>query len=559
MNQQAKLEVNYTVEDIAERRQAEELIYAQRDLGMALTVARGLDTTLRLCLEAALRVSNMDCGGIYLFDDDSGDMDLAFHIGLPDDFVASASHFSADSPNVRLVLNGKPIYTHHKKLGIPLDETRRRERLRAIGVIPVRHEDRVIACLNVASHTLDDISGHASVALETIATQIGGALARAKAEDELLRYRIRLEELVDERTAELQAANEELQGEIIERKRAEEAERENAARFRSLFEDSPISLWEEDFSAVKQLLDDLRASGVADLRSHFEDHPEMLADCARAVKITGVNQATLDLFRAWNTPELLENLEEVLTPQSSTVFREELIAFAQGDKQFSREAIQQTLDGETLWTIVTASIAPGYEESWAKVFVSVLDITDRRRSEQALQKSEARFRAIFESSPLGIVVAGRNSRLVEINSAFCAMLGYGPSELLGQDMAQLTHPDDLSEAVALMRRVVSQEIPSFSLEQRLLKKTGDFIWCLVSGTMLFDADGQPSLGLAVVADISDRKNAEEQLRRTMTELERFNRLAVGREQRMIELKREVNLLSGRIGDEPPYDLSFLEK
>ncbi|MBU2560493.1 PAS domain S-box protein, partial [archaeon] len=118
----------------------------------------------------------------YLVDEATGGMDLVYHKGLSPKFVKSASHYDADSPSTRLVMSGKPIYTHHQKMGVPLDKTRRSERLRAIAIIPLVHNGNVIACLNIASHTLDEVPDSTRTALETIVTQMGGRILRKKVE-----------------------------------------------------------------------------------------------------------------------------------------------------------------------------------------------------------------------------------------------------------------------------------------------------------------------------------------------------------------------------------------
>ena len=173
-----------SLEDITEGKRADNLIRAQRDLGLALATALGLDETLRLCLEAAIHVSEMDCGGIYLVDETSGACDIVSHQGLPPDFIKSASHFDGDSDQARLVTAGEPIYTEHLSLGVELDEAERRESLRAHAVVPVRHEDRVVACLNVASHNRYEVPPHARDAIEAITAQIGSAIARERAESQ---------------------------------------------------------------------------------------------------------------------------------------------------------------------------------------------------------------------------------------------------------------------------------------------------------------------------------------------------------------------------------------
>jgi PAS domain S-box-containing protein len=183
--------------EIAERKQADDLLRAQRDLGLALGATQGLEETLRLCVETAMRVSGMDCGGVYLVDENSSSLDLAFHQGLPPKFVQNASRYDADSANARLVMSGKPIYARHHELDVPLDRSARHEGLRAIAIIPVPYEGRVIACLNIASHTLDEVPDFARTALETIATQIGSAIARSKAEAALWQSQTNLQMLFD--------------------------------------------------------------------------------------------------------------------------------------------------------------------------------------------------------------------------------------------------------------------------------------------------------------------------------------------------------------------------
>jgi PAS domain S-box-containing protein len=169
------------IRDITERMKVQEVIRTQRDLGLSLCHADGLDDGLRLCLEAAIKVSDMDSGGVYLVDGATGALDMAVHSGLPEDFVEASSHFDADSANVGIVMEGSPVYTSHRELNVSLDKARGREQLRAVAVVPVTDASQVIGCLNVASHTLDEVSSFGRDALETIASQIGSAIARLKA------------------------------------------------------------------------------------------------------------------------------------------------------------------------------------------------------------------------------------------------------------------------------------------------------------------------------------------------------------------------------------------
>ena len=107
----------------------DDLTRTQLDLALALSAAQSLDESLRRCVEAAIRVSGMDCGGVYLVDENTGSIDLAFHTGLPRAFVERALHYEADSHQAQLIQAGKPIYSQHQVLGLPLDDVRRSEDL----------------------------------------------------------------------------------------------------------------------------------------------------------------------------------------------------------------------------------------------------------------------------------------------------------------------------------------------------------------------------------------------------------------------------------------------
>ncbi len=186
-----------TVEDVTTQVWADRLIRNQRDLALALSSAQDIREGLRLCLDAAIRVSDMDCGGIYLKDEISGDLDLFFHRGVSPEFVRSVSHYPADSARAQLVAQSLPQYSEFPILTVSLEEAQKKEGLRAIAILPIRHEGRLIGSLNVASHSKDRVPEWARTALETMAAPIGGSLARLLAEKALLESEVRYKELAD--------------------------------------------------------------------------------------------------------------------------------------------------------------------------------------------------------------------------------------------------------------------------------------------------------------------------------------------------------------------------
>ncbi|MCK4340799.1 MAG: PAS domain S-box protein [Phycisphaerae bacterium] len=173
-----------TAEDITQRKRAEDLLRIERDLGLALGSTGSLRQACDRLLEAAYRIEGIDCGGVYLVDESSGELNLVAHRGLPLEFINHASHYEPDALHTALVMKGKPIYGLLADIAPARDATLQHAGLRALAVIPVHHEKRVVAALNVASHTRDEIPGSARHALEAIAAQLGGVAARIRAEQE---------------------------------------------------------------------------------------------------------------------------------------------------------------------------------------------------------------------------------------------------------------------------------------------------------------------------------------------------------------------------------------
>ncbi len=169
-----------TIKDVTEAKQSKNLLRIQRDLGVALSTTSDLIEALHQILDAACRIEGFDSGGIYLVSERSGQIGLVVHEGLNDEFVEYVAYFSADSPHATLIRAGEPIYTHFARTTIFPPQVQLMEQLRALAVVPVKYEGRVIASLNLTSHTHDEIALRTQKMLETIAVQIGGVIARIK-------------------------------------------------------------------------------------------------------------------------------------------------------------------------------------------------------------------------------------------------------------------------------------------------------------------------------------------------------------------------------------------
>ncbi|MFM8369500.1 MAG: diguanylate cyclase domain-containing protein [Chloroflexota bacterium] len=160
--------------------------------------------------------------------------------------------------------------------------------------------------------------------------------------------------------------------------------RQAERRLHSLFEASPISLWEEDYSAIKSYFDSLRAQGVTDLQDYLEDHPEATLHCASLIKVLDVNQKTLNLFGAHSKDHLVSNLNQVFRDEMETHFAKELIDLWNGTLAYEREGVNYSLSGDPINILLNFKIMPGHEQDFSWVLVSIQDITARKKAEEYL-------------------------------------------------------------------------------------------------------------------------------------------------------------------------------
>lgn len=187
---------------------------------------------------------------------------------------------------------------------------------------------------------------------------------------------------------------------ISQRKLVEEELREKEQRYRTLFEEMPIAIWEDDFSAVKTRLDALKANGVTDLPAYLESHPEEVDYCNSLFKILDVNQTAVQMYRAKDKQHLIQNTLDEPGQGELEHTIDDLLAIAAGKTGNSWEGPDKTCDGKPLEIRMNWSVVPGYEANYSKVIVSTIDITERKQIEESEREQRTLAEALRDTAQI---------------------------------------------------------------------------------------------------------------------------------------------------------------
>lgn len=183
---------------------------------------------------------------------------------------------------------------------------------------------------------------------------------------------------------ELQALTKDLERRVADRTKDLH---ENEARYRALFNDSPIALLEKDYSATAAFLRDLQQGMTGDVHEYLAARLDVVAEAAATVKVLAANRRSLELFEAADEVQLLQSLPQTFDPDTYGTFRRELVALATGLTSFEAEGVRHTLKGRRRHVSLRLLALPGYEKNWSRVVVSMVDITASKEAEQRLRES----------------------------------------------------------------------------------------------------------------------------------------------------------------------------
>ncbi len=319
---------------------------------------------------------------------------------------------------------------------------------------------------------------------------------------------------------------------IIKNREAENLLRESEQRYKFLFNESSISIWEEDFSGVNDYFNSLREKGINDFRTYFNENPFDVLHCAKLVKIISINKEARKLFHIDHDLEQV-SLIDFFIKESIHIFKEELITLAEGRTFFKTESSVITDSGEIAQMIIYLSTVSGNEPALGRVLVSFIDITDRKKAEEELKSYRDRLEEmviertmeaeqarrqndlILNSVGEGIYGIDREGIITFINPAAERMLGWGKNELKGKKGHKILHHTKINGSPYPV-----EECPIYKAcwENKQYYITEELFWRKDSSGFIVEYISTPivengeAIGAVVVfKDITERKETEKQL------------------------------------------------
>jgi PAS domain S-box-containing protein len=235
---------------------------------------------------------------------------------------------------------------------------------------------------------------------------------------------------------------------VTQRRQSEQELARSEERYRAIFNTAGIAIFEEDYSDIVPLLDELSVLGVLDRSAYIRANPAFVLRCVRQVSIVDVNDSAIRMFRANGKQDLLQSLSRIYLPGSTGSFAEILVALAEGKPSCTSQTFVRTLDGQPL-TIQMSITFPHRREKLSGVLVSIMDVTERYQAEEDLARARESLARVGQVSSLGEMVA---SIAHEMNQPLAAIVTNAEAALRWLGRGE----PDRAEANAALERIAHE-------------------------------------------------------------------------------------------------------
>jgi PAS domain S-box-containing protein len=282
---------------------------------------------------------------------------------------------------------------------------------------------------------------------------------------------------------------------------------ESEEKYRLLFDQAPVALWEKDFSEIKPEMDTLLEQGLEQAIEYFRTRPEEAKRMLSKLRILDINQAGLALHEASSKKHFMDNTKWLLTQKSMKDFLQTMHSLAHSDGALTDQRPHRTLTGRRLEVLVRWFVAPGHEKLWDRVLVSMHDLTPLRKAEE-----EQRFMSFaLDQAPTPAFVTKVDGSIRYANQTACLRLGYSRNELLKMNLADLD-PNFPNEAPPSIEKELKSN--AIKIESIHRTKDGDLFPVEITARQAHYEDESCVISFAV--DIGERKRSLQLLKESET-------------------------------------------
>ncbi|MFT4092497.1 MAG: PAS domain S-box protein [Niabella sp.] len=307
---------------------------------------------------------------------------------------------------------------------------------------------------------------------------------------------------------------------ITDKRAAEQKVRESDQRYQLLFNESPVALWEEDFSGTVALLrkNGLMGKTEEEVAAYFDQQAATLWDYIKLVKLTAFNDACVKQHKAISKEDLSANfLKYIGTEQSVTVIKKILTAICTGKHKFESESTFNNAAGAVGNSILSWRVIPGHEEHYDQVILTTVDITDLKRSKTELEAAQARLQSLVDNID-GIVWTADPHTLKYnfISKKIFEITGYKVHERLDTSLMSLTraHPDDRAAVIRKIEHSLTYGTYC-EVEYHAQLKDGTSKWFRESIDFIKDGNNTIQSIIGIIVDITDLHTSRTELQQSL--------------------------------------------